>query len=984
MKRSAEESRLKDSCVSLWQIMLLSVCAAVAHGAEPVSSAVGTPFGFIDSHETIGWHQENAIRGWALSKTGPVKISVFAKDTEVVTTQTGGSRQDVAAAYPNYPQAPDSGFGLIVPFEKLPRGRYPLTIELLDSLGAKSVLQGPLVINDGPIANIDSLNPIVRDSRNILQGWFAGTRGKVRLSLEKVNGREDLLAALYPRPDVENYFADWSADGLAFKGFDHVLSFRELPRGRYPLQLSLADDNGVFYQGKGPLVINDLPIGRVISPHWNVVNPGVMAVRVWVADEDGIKQVRLISDSGKLLAQMPVVSKNVSYQSVREPREKLMGEATPAVKLGQVHLGSVNAAQLPGGVHRLLVEVTDLDGKVSQLPGPLLVNKVAVSSDPCSGEALKVLMPADTQQFRNGFREMRELKQAAAAGCVQVGIRGRVEYLRTTKGAKLDFRFDPGFPDSLREREGQLMTTTALDELLDLAKQWQVPLLITLDGGPWADARFPAPDLDVVDYLEKDELNVQWNQFGRAEKDDALAELPGSYGSPQLARMMTLNHFNQRYRYYKKRNLQAAAAVINDSEAVRQGLYVGLNLDPDQYINPWFYKTQWYDYNPDTLMQFRQWLTHTGFYSDQGILSGRGHHKPLTLAAINKLARQHWQRLEQVEPDRAAPDYTNPWHQIWTQYKRHLVAQHYNDLADWLVEAGVDSSRIYSSQTFIQTDIAATINSPASGWTDEAGVSMAGAKPDNGRLGAILYGPSSRDQGTIRDGQSLFARLRQLDPSWGVVELHPATIELPDYLPSHSESYQTLANILNAGVTFISPMWGSHAADPLTYPGHFKSYDAFTGTDFEYQLVWWLLQRQNIPVGSLFYPFGNHHVSSDDGWNTLEGTWVKKRPGHLELGAEHATATLESPDLDSVFSGKRMMLSIEGRWSAECQLEWALIGDGEKVSYQAFKNQQKIAASVLFPVEDSPGKIRLRWKNCKQESTGGILLDSVSLVAAPG
>ncbi len=966
---------VKPTCISgcFKRITLLLIaCVVIGCAAD---EEVPPPFGFLDNITPIAWQQENAIRGWALSKHSSVTVSIFAKGIKIISTQANSPRQDVATSYPSYSLASTAGFGVIVPFDKLPRGRYPLSIELMDALGNKSLLQGPMVINDTPIANIDSLDPIVINSKNILQGWFAGVSGKVRLGLKQVNNQEYILKAVYPRADVDTYFKSWSQNKLLFKGFDHLLNFRDFPRGRYKLQISLADDNGVFYQSKGPVVVNDLPIGRVISPHWNMFNPGRVSIKVWVADEDGIATVKLTTDSGHVIANMPVILKDVSYKSVREPREQLMGEPSVALHLGQVHSGLVNAKELSVGVHRLLVEVTDKDNKVNVLPGPLIVNTAPKPSQPCQGSALKVLMPADTQQFRNGFREMQELKQVVNAGCVQVGIRGRVEYLRTTTGAHKDFKFDPNFPDAIRKNGNNTMTTTALNELLDLAETWQVPLLITLDGGPWADASFSAPNFDVVDYLENDDANVQWNQFGKAEDDDALSKLPGSYDSPQLARMMTLNYFNERYRYYKKRNIQAAAKIINTSNAVKQGLYVGVNLDPDQYINPWFYKTQWYDYNPDTIRQFRQWLTSTGLYSSDGVLAGKGLEKPLTIDMINRLAKQNWKKLDQIEPDRAEPDYNSAWHQIWTQYKRHLVAEHYNDLANWLYESGMDSSRIYSSQTFIQTDIAITINSYANGWTDEAGVSMAGAKPDKGRLGAILYGPSSRNEGTVRNGQTLFANIRKFDSTWAVPELHPATIEFPDYLPSYSESYQTMASILNAGVTFISPMWGSHASDQLTYTNKFKSYDAFTGTDFEYQLVWWLLQRQRIPVGSLLYPFGNKHVYSTDGWAVTKDIKVKPLYGALELWSSQSTVTVLSPDLDQLFAGKQMTLKVKGEWPAQCKLGWVLGGDD--ALYQMFEAQLKPVVSILFAADHISSSLRLRWSDCASST---IILDEVSLI----
>ncbi len=106
------------------------------------------------------------------------------------------------------------------------------------------------------------------------------------------------------------------------------------------------------------------------------------------------------------------------------------------------------------------------------------------------------------------------------------------------------------------------MTGMPLHELLQLAVRRHAPLLVSLDGGVWADAAFSMPDHDVVDVLEQDPRTVQWNQHGRPEEDDALSALPGSYDSPQLARMMSLNRFNTRFLAYKKRNLQAAVGEI--------------------------------------------------------------------------------------------------------------------------------------------------------------------------------------------------------------------------------------------------------------------------------------------------------------------------------------------------------------------------------------------------------------------------------------
>ena len=87
--------------------------------------------------------------------------------------------------------------------------------------------------------------------------------------------------------------------------------------------------------------------------------------------------------------------------------------------------------------------------------------------------------------------------------------------------------------------------------------------------------------------------------------DDYLKNLPGSQDAPELARSLTFNVYARDVRHYKKRNLQQAAQLIVAFMRAHPELFVGVTLDPDTYINPFFDEKQWYDYNPGTLRQFR-------------------------------------------------------------------------------------------------------------------------------------------------------------------------------------------------------------------------------------------------------------------------------------------------------------------------------------------------------------------------------------------
>jgi hypothetical protein len=446
--------------------------------------------------------------------------------------------------------------------------------------------------------------------------------------------------------------------------------------------------------------------------------------------------------------------------------------------------------------------------------------------------------------------------------------------------------------------------------------------------------------------------------------------------------MMSLNRYNEKFLAYKKRNLQAAIREIVTFMRKHPQIYVAVNLDPDQYINPWFYQTQWYDYNPDTLRQYREWLFHLGPYADGGELAFSRRETTLSLDQVNRMAKQSWKNPEEVDPPRGALDYNDPWQQLWTQFKRHLVARHYDDLAEWAAQAGMPEDRIFTSQTFIQTEVATRISDPATGWTDQAGVSIEGAKPRRGRLGAILYGPASRNEGKVRSGISLIDNIRTIDPEWGVVEFHPATIAFPDKLPTHAEAYSTLINLINGGARFLSPMWGSYAGDRAVHPGNFKAYDAMEGTAYEYQLVWWLREMRSLPVGSRFYPFGNEQVKSADGWVAGVDTSMTMAPGRLHLSGNASRISLVSPEWNSagIMAGSR--LEVRGKWPFSAITSANLLyQDGRRerlTSYQNSHGQASFRLSLLSPLKT----IELEWKSHQDDVNylKKVEVESISII----
>lgn len=498
----------------------------------------------------------------------------------------------------------------------------------------------------------------------------------------------------------------------------------------------------------------------------------------------------------------------------------------------------------------------------------------------------------------------------------RIGTRIPVLYLRTTRGAAHDYAFDPDWDTERRCPEGprqRRLSEDSLNGAFRYAVEKRLPLLFTLNGGVWGDAACDAPQWDVNDRLEQDRSNCQWSEKNEVVGDDYLKNLAGAFESPELARALTLNVYARDVRRYKKRNLQQAARHIVRFAREHPGLFVGVNLDPDLYINPFFDSKVWFDYNPGTLRQFRHWLAGSGPYAghpEPGVpdLSAYRRARPLSLADASRLAGRRFASWDAVDPPRAfdpeakPPYWEQPWMREWETFRRHLVDLHYDELAQWAVEAGIPVDRIWSSQGFMAPapwamPFALTVESPVKNY-DSGGMSVAGAKPTQGHLGAILYGASAQNAIRMEGPHSLFGAFAEIDPNWAVVEYNSADLSHPKDLPDYAAAYRALRDMWNYGARFVSPMaWpgpdgrdaGKPGYDPLT---------AWRNTPLEEAAKDFLLARANLAPGSKLWTFGAPGHADADGWTAERGTLVAE-PGRALLtpDANGAVVLVSPPEL---------------------------------------------------------------------------------------
>ena len=490
---------------------------------------------------------------------------------------------------------------------------------------------------------------------------------------------------------------------------------------------------------------------------------------------------------------------------------------------------------------------------------------------------------------------------------VRVGTRVPILYMRTTKGRDRDWIFDPDFDISTACGQRKI-AEDSLNGVLRWSIEHQVPVLFTLNGGIWADAACDVPDWDINDHLEEDVANCQWNERNEVMPDDYLRHLPGSQDAPELARALTFNVHAQQVRRYKKRNLQQAAIAIRAFADANPHLFIGVTLDPDVYMNPFFEGAQWYDYNPGTLRQFREWLRGTGPYAGKladgaSDLSSYRRAKRFTLDEVRRLAKVRFRTWDLVDPPRAfKPEGTmlkTPWASVWEQFRRHLVDLHYDELSEWVADVGIDANKIFSAQGFnapgsMIEPFPLRIDSPPKNY-DTGGMSVQGAVPSRGHLGAILYGESAFNNIRMEAKDSLFRVFRDVDPGWAVIEYNTADFRAPKKLPDAGRAYKSLRDVLNFGARFVSPMaWNGSPGSMVADPG-FVAYTSYRGAPLETAVRNFMVNRGNLPRQARLWGFGLGMVADDDGWKAMRPATAAAANGALQVSVAKGRTRLHSP-----------------------------------------------------------------------------------------
>ncbi len=497
-----------------------------------------------------------------------------------------------------------------------------------------------------------------------------------------------------------------------------------------------------------------------------------------------------------------------------------------------------------------------------------------------------------------------------------VGVSVPILYLRSTHGEAGDWTFDPQF-DLGRKCGERPVVEDNLAGLFRYAIEQKVPVQLILNGGVWGDASCEIAQWDLTDHLERDVANCQWTQDNQVFPDGHLKGLSGSTSSPELARSLTYHVYATKVREYKRRNLQAVAGLVATFAREHPELFVGVVLDSDTYMNPFFQEKEYFDYNPGMLRQFREWLAASGPYAGKPRdgapdLSAYRRAQPRTLAEVNRLARRHWKSWSEVDPPRRFPGtardpqirpgeqliWDDPWYAEWDTFRKHVVDLHYDELSSWARAAGIPRDRIFSAQGFLAPDpghrpFAVRISSHGQNY-DSAGVSVEGAVPRDGHLGAVLYGAAAVNDVRMEERHSLFATFARMDDGWAIVEYNNTDLKNPAAAGTYVQAYRTFRDAFNFGARSVSAMaWNGSNGAQQGQPGY-VAYTAWRNTPAESAMRDFLVSHADLPWGAKLWTFGTPRHADGDGWTAERGTIVLAR-GELGLSPAQGVLTLLSP-----------------------------------------------------------------------------------------
>ncbi len=338
---------------------------------------------------------------------------------------------------------------------------------------------------------------------------------------------------------------------------------------------------------------------------------------------------------------------------------------------------------------------------------------------------------------------------------------------------------------TLGETQNWDVNPAMLQTALDGAIAYNYPVLVHLNGHHWVE----------IPHLASMPSVYMWDQDGRP-----VNRIPG-YKINAGASTWSLNYYNHPYRDLKKKNIQQIGALLVDFAKANPYLFAGVSLDSEIAFmsNGGIPYDISYDYNPDTIIQWKYWLSgDTGSYQNPDYVNPyttdstyQLRSKNLTLAQINSRYGTSYTSWSQLTPPKSSGNYqaepgtpASKWAD-WLEFKAHLVNVTLLESARWLAQIGMERTKIYSHQA------------PHSSNTQENTIRQFwGLTLSSNNIAGYGYGITAYENDIL--DYAAHTQVSQTNSNWGFFEWNPMET-------AASSTLTALNTYANLGIDQLTP-----------------------------------------------------------------------------------------------------------------------------------------------------------------------------------
>ncbi|HZG56583.1 hypothetical protein [Paenibacillus sp.] len=432
--------------------------------------------------------------------------------------------------------------------------------------------------------------------------------------------------------------------------------------------------------------------------------------------------------------------------------------------------------------------------------------------------------------------------------------------------------------DTYAHHQNYNWDSRTLDQQLQYAEDYGAPVLIQMNAGGWAG------DVGLMHALGNDTRITMWDTNNW-----------DMFRSVDQHNYMTYSRKNAKHYAFKKRNVQQAVARIVEWRNANPDLFVGVSLDSEDWQYVWD-GTRYSDYNPLSIAEWKEWLQGTGIYDPvSGEYAGQARDPVFSsIGQFNSAMGTSFASWNDVDPPRVRDD-GDPFWEEWARWRVMLLKHHLQDLANWIIEAGLPANRVFAHQAH---------NASGSDGYYLTGSMLTTAALSPGSLGVTLYGDATRDA-------DYFKQVLGYDNNWGAPEYNP--LNKSDY----TSNFDGLVKTYEGGAHYISPLsWNDPAA----------SIYEIKGTQFEAAIAGFVDSFGNVrrparfdidAPGALVYDFISNFGSATVS-NTASGsagTYIVGGIGKSGIflhapSSGDATAVYHNISLPTVGNGERLNLAL--------------------------------------------------------------------------